>query len=59
MVREGLSLSSVPIAPGAPLGQSGMVWGSACVASRAKVRKVGSEIMVFPKKDRIVEIILL
>jgi hypothetical protein len=36
-----------------------MVWGSACVASRTKVRKVGSEIMIFPKKERIVEIILL
>jgi hypothetical protein len=35
-----------------------MVWGSTCVANRAKVRKVGSEIMIFPKKERIVEIII-
>jgi hypothetical protein len=57
-VSEGLSLSSVPIAPGAPFCHSGMVWGSTCVANRAKVRKVGSEIMIFPKKEIIVEIII-
>jgi hypothetical protein len=38
----------VPMAPGAPFGQRGIVCGSAWKVSNARDRKVGREIMFFP-----------